>query len=91
MVERLIYSKDKGKKEMCATCRDDIEKVNKSDNNRPSVLEKLTLNVFFHYMSTKKSKKSGGYHSATSYGGVQSPLTHMYLMSGKTIDGEFKK
>ena len=42
-------------------------------------------------MSTKKSKKSGGYLSATSYGGVRSPLTHMYHMSGKTMGGEFKK
>ena len=42
-------------------------------------------------MSTKKSKKSGGYLSDTSYGGVQSALTHLYPMIGKTMDGEFKK
>ena len=42
-------------------------------------------------MSTKTSKKSGGYISDTSYGGVQSYLTNMYHMSGKTMDGEFNK
>ena len=42
-------------------------------------------------MSTKKSKKSGRYLSDTSYGGVQSSLTHLYRMSGKTMDGGFKK
>ena len=39
----------------------------------------------------KLSKKSGGYLSATSYGGVRSSITHMYHMSGKTMDEEFKK
>ena len=42
-------------------------------------------------MSTKKSKKSGGHLSATIHGGVQSSLTHLYYMSGKTMNGEFKK
>ena len=42
-------------------------------------------------MSTKNSKKSGGYLSATSYGEVRSSLTHVYRISGKTVDGGFKK
>ena len=42
-------------------------------------------------MSTKKSKKSGGYLSATSYGGFRISLTNLYCMSGKTIDGELNK
>ena len=42
-------------------------------------------------MSTKKSKKSGGYLSATSFFGVRSSLTHLYRMSGKMMDGELKK
>ena len=76
---------------MCDTCKASLEKFNRSDDNCPIVLEKLTFNVFSHYMSTKKSKKSGGYLSATSYGGVRSALAHMYRMSGKTMDREFKK
>ena len=45
---------------MCATCKAAQEEVKKSDDNCPIVLEKLTFNVFSRYMSTKKSKKSGG-------------------------------
>ena len=85
MVERLIAAEEKGKKETRANCKAALEEVNKSDENCPIVLEKMTLNVFSHYMSTKNSKKSGRYLSATSYGGVQSSLTHMYPMSGKTM------
>ena len=47
-----------------------MEEVNKSNNNCPIVLEKMTFIVFHHNMSTKKSKKSGGHLSATSYSGV---------------------
>ena len=60
MAERLIAADGKGKKEMCATCEADLEEVNRSDDNYPVVLEKLTFNIFSHYMSTKKSKKSRG-------------------------------
>ena len=42
-------------------------------------------------MSTKKSKNSGGYLSATSYYGFRSDLTHLHRMNGKKMDGEFKK
>ena len=68
-----------------------MKEVNKSDDNFPIVLEKMTFNVFYHYMSTKKSKKPGGYLYATSYGGVKNSLTHLYGISGKTMSGEFKR
>ena len=55
------------------------------------MIEKLTFNVFPHYMSTKKSKTYRGYLSATRYGGVLSSLTNLLFMSGKTMDGRFKK
>ena len=87
MLERLISDKDKGEKQMCATCKATLEEVNKSDNNCPIVLDKMTFNIFSHYMSTKKSKNSGEYLSNTSYGGFRSSLTNMFRMSGKTIDG----
>ena len=88
MVERLIADEEKGKKEMRATCKSALEKVNKSDDKCPIILEKMTFNVFSHYMLTKKSKEYGGYLSATGDGGVRSALTHMYCMSGKTMEGE---
>ena len=76
---------------MRATCKAAPEEVDRSNENCPIVLEKLTFNVFFHYMSTKKSRNYGGYLSATSYGGVRSSLTHLYRMSGNTTDRKFKK
>ena len=91
MVERLIAFEEKWKTETRATCKYALEEVNRSDGNCPIVLEKLKFKVFSHYTPTKKNKKPGGYLSATSYGGVQSVLTHMYRMSGKTMDGGFKK
>ena len=87
MVERLIAAEEKGKKETRATCKADLKEVNRSNDNCPIVLEKMTFNMFSYYMSTRKIKKSGGYLSSTRYGGVQSALTHMYRMSGKTMDG----
>ena len=76
---------------MCANCKAALEEVNKRDDNCPIVLDKMTSNVFSHYMTTKKGKKSGGYLSATSYGGFRCSLTNMYSMSGKTMDGELNK
>ena len=68
-----------------------MEEVNKSDNNCPIVLEKMTFNGFSHYTSTKNGKHSWGYISATSYCGVRIYLSHLYPVSGKTMYGEFKK
>ena len=76
---------------MCATCKTDLKEVNRIDDNYPIVLDKLTFNVFSDYLSTKRSENSGEYLSATSFGGVQISLTHLYRMSVKTMDGGFKK
>ena len=89
MVVRLIAAEEKGEKETRATCRAALEEINRSDDDCPIVLEKMTFNVFYHYMSTKNSKNPGGYLSPTIYGGVQSALTHLYCMSGKTMIREF--
>ena len=78
MVEILISNEENKKKETCDTCKAALEEVNRSNDNFPLVLEKLTLNVFSHYILTKKSKESGGYLSATSYGEFRSYLTHLY-------------
>ena len=91
MLERLIADEEKGNKYMRATCKAALEKVNKSDDNCPIVPEKMTFNVFYHYMSTKKIKIYMEYLSSTRYGGVRSSLTHLYRMSGKMMDGELKK
>ena len=71
---------------MCATCKADLEEVNRSDNNCPIVLDKLPFNVFYNYMPTKKIENYGGCLSATSFDGVQSSLTRLYRMIGKTME-----
>ena len=76
MVERLISDEEKGKKETRATCKAAMEEVNKSDENFPIVLDKMTSRQYF---------------SDTSYGGVRIYLTHMYRMSGNMMDGELIK
>ena len=82
MVEHPVAADYKWKKYTRATCKAALEEVNKRDDNCPIVLDKMTSNVFSHYMSTKTSKNLGGYLSATSYGGVQSSLTILYHMRG---------
>ena len=59
MVEHPVAADYKWKKYTRATCKAALEEVNKSEDNCPIVLEKMTFNVFSHYVSTKKSKKSG--------------------------------
>ena len=91
MMERLIYVEEKGNKETRATFKADMEEVNRSNDKCPIFLEKLTFNVFSHYMSTKKSKNSGGYLYDNRYGGVRSSFTNMYCMIRKTMEeGVFK-
>ena len=90
MVERLISAEEKGKKENRVTCKAALEEFIIGDNNCPIVLEKMTFNVFSPYISTKKSRKYGVYLSDTSYFGVRSSLTHLYRMSGKTMDKDLK-
>ena len=61
MVERLITVEDEGKKAMCATYKDVIKEINRNYDNCPILLEKMTFNLFSHYMSIKNSKNSGVY------------------------------
>ena len=48
MVENLIAAKEKDKKEMSATCKYALEEFNRSYDNFPIVLDKMTFNVFPH-------------------------------------------
>ena len=90
-MEHLIAAEENGNKLTPCTCKAALEEVNKSDDNCPIVLKKITFDVFSQYVSTKNSKQYEGYLSNTSYGRVQSYLTHLYCMSGKTMGGELKK
>ena len=76
---------------MCATCKSGLKGINRNGDNCPILLEKMIFNLFSHYMSMKKSKNSVVYPSASSYGCIRSALTHMYRVSGKYMDQEFRK
>ena len=91
MVERLITSEDEQKKAMQATCKYLIKAINRNDDNCPILMEKITFDLFSHYTSMKKIKKSGVYLSATIYEGIRSALTSLYRASGNDMDQLFKK
>ena len=86
MVGRLNTVEHEGRKAMRATCKEALKGINKSDENCPIVLEQMSFNIFFHYMSTKNRKKSGSHSSATGYGRIRSALSHLYRMSGKEME-----
>ena len=50
MVERLITVNAEGKKAMRATCKDVLNSMNRNDDICPILLEKMTFNLFSHYM-----------------------------------------
>ena len=76
---------------MRATCKDTINAINRNDDNCPIILEKMTFNLFYHYMSIEKGKNPGVYISVNRYGGIRSALTHLYQVSEEDMDQGFKK
>ena len=77
-------------KEMRKECKTAIAATEKGGNNCPIVLQKLTFNIFSHYLATRRTK-ANKYLSKTSYGGVRSALMHLYRLSGETISEDFNK
>ena len=76
---------------MYSTCKDLLNAMNRNDDKCLILLAKTTFNIFSHYMSMKRSKNSGVYLYAPSYGGIRSALTHMCRVSGQEMDQLFKK
>ena len=64
--------------------------MNRADNSCPLLMNKLTFNVFSHYITRRKNKK-GEYLSKAGYGQIRSSLKHLYRMSEETTDEEYKK
>ena len=56
MVERLHVAAQSGKKEVRAVCKAALKAVNRSDDNCPLVLEKMTFNIFSQYVNQKEQK-----------------------------------
>ena len=84
-MERLVAANEKGKKEMHATCKYVLEEFNKSDDKCPIVLDKLTSNIFSHYISTKKSKIPGVPLCYQLWWGLKFP--HSYVSYERKDDG----
>ena len=63
--------------------------MNKLDSNFPTILQKITFNLFSHYLTTRRNK-GGGFLSKEIYSSVRSAFVHMYCMSGDTMPKEFK-
>jgi len=71
-------------------CRSLLSAVNRTDQNSPVVLEKLSFNIFAHYMTTRKNRK-GHLLSKSSYGGIRSALQHLHRANGTKMDGAMDK
>ena len=73
---------------MRAICKLAIGRMNKTDSNSPIILQKITFNLFSHYLTTRRNK-GGWFLSKASYYGARSAFFRMYHMSGETIPKEF--
>ena len=54
MVECINTAEAEGKKAIRATCKYVLNAMNRSDDNCPILLAKMTFNLFYHYKSIKK-------------------------------------
>ena len=78
-----------GRKNIRAICKLALDGMNKTDSNSPIILQKITFNLFSHYLTTRRNK-GGGFLSKSSYSGVIIAFFHMYHMSGETMPEDFK-
>ena len=70
-------------------CRKALDDINKADDNCPILLNKLTFNLFSHYLTQRKNK-NGEYLSKAGYGQIRSSLKHLYRMSGEKMDDTYE-
>lgn len=77
-------------RDMRKICKIALNAVEKGADNCPILLQKLTFNIFSHYLATRRNRKQK-YLSKTSYGSVRSALMHLYRTSGETMDEDYQK
>ena len=82
-----IEANKKGRKNMRSIYKLALDEMNKTDINSPIILQKITFNLFSHYLKTRRNK-GRGFVSKASYSVVRSAFVNMYLMSGETIPKE---
>ena len=76
-----IDANTRRRKKTRAICKLALDGMNKTYSNSCNILQKITFNIFSHYLTTRRNK-GGGFVSKASYSGVRSALVHMYYMNG---------
>ena len=73
-----------------AVYRKALDNINTVDNNCSILLDKLTFNLFSHYLTTRK-KRDGDLLSKAGYGQIRSALKHLYRMCSEKFDDDYDK
>ena len=96
-VERMIRADERDQESsktkrtyLRSECRALLLDVNKDDKNSPIILDKLTFNIFSHYLTTR-TKADGTTLSRSSYGGIRSALVYLHRMNGTEMDIDMQK
>ena len=76
-------------RDMRKVYKEALHVVEKGANNCPIMLQKLSFNIFLHYLATRRNRKNK-YLSRQSYRSVRSALMHLYRTSGETRYNLFK-
>ena len=77
-------------RDMRKVCKIALNAVEKGADNCPILLQKLTFNIFSHYLATRRTLKQK-YLSKTRYGSLSSALMHLYRTIGETMDEDYQK
>ena len=91
MVELLHQAKESGRKAMKKACHEAFNQMDRTNDQSPIVLEKMTFDILSHYISTRKRMKNENYLSASNYGKIRSSLTHMFRRSGQDMNKDLEK
>ena len=87
-------ARKKGKKPMRHNLRqvfrEALERSNQHDQNCPVILQRLTFNLFSHYVTTRK-KNGGGSLSKSTYGSIRSAFKYLHKMAGSQVSEEYER
>ena len=87
-------ARKKGKKPMRHNLRqvfrEALERSNQHNQNCPVILQRLTFNLFSHYVTTRK-KNGGGLLSKSTYGSIRSAFKYLHKMAGSQVSEEYER
>ena len=97
IVERMVKAHEtdeeastQQRKHLRAVCKEALANVNKIDNNCPIILEKITFNVFSHFLTTRRNRH-GNLLSKSAYGSIRSALMYLHKLAGYETSIEFRQ